>query len=262
MLFPLATGDLHHLLREINPKLTTDFATWLLEQTTGLCDAIKYLHDYRLPDTNSSDKPYTMRRIGFHHDLKPANILLYGADMNNTIWKLGDFGSGAVRYVSSTSRESIYNRKASTGDPIYSAPEYVVEGKVSRPKDIWSLGCIFLEVLIWALDHSNDVIDRFEQERMDYTNDSLDQTPTYWCIGHDGLPYLNPATVLRLDIVDKRCKDTGLFSPILEVIRIMLNICPSSRPRARELCERFQAMQQQTQSYPDALHSTPSGIWA
>lgn len=72
--------------------------------------------------------------------------------------------------MSSTSRDSIYNRKASTGDPIYSAPEYVVEGRVSRPKDIWSLGCIFLEVLIWALDPSNDVINRFEQARMDFSN--------------------------------------------------------------------------------------------
>ena len=259
MLFPLAKGDLYHLLRETNPKLGTNFPTWLLKQTTGLCDAIKYLHDYELPDTSSGNMLYTMRRIGFHHDLKPANILLYGEDTDKMIWKLGDFGSGAVKYVSSTSRESIYNRKASTGDPIYSAPEYVVEGKVSRPKDIWSLGCIFLEVLLWILSHSNDVIDRFEQERMDLTKDSLNHTPTYWCLGRDGLPYLNPAVTLNLEAVDRRCKDTGLFKPMLETIHQMLNICPRSRPTAAELCEQFQAMQQQLQPHPDDLRGTPSG---
>ena len=258
MLFSLASGDLYHFLRETPPpKLTKGFASWLLEQTLGLCDAIKYLHNYEIIGTNSNHELSTMLRIGFHHDLKPSNILLYGADMYKSVWKIGDFGSGAVKYVDSSSRESIYNRKASTGDPIYSAPEYMVEGRVSRPKDIWSLGCLLLEVLIWALDSSSERIDQFQHARIEFSNDTPDHAPTYWCQDRDGLPSLNPAVILKLDDVGSWCKDTGLFGPILEIVRQMLDISPRSRPTAVQLCQRFQEMLQLAQSRSDGQDGIP-----
>jgi serine/threonine protein kinase len=243
MLFPLANGDLYHFLRgSASPTLTRRFAGWLIEQTGGLCDAIRYLHDYELPVSASSNGLPSTRRIGFHHDLKPANILLYGADVDNTVLKIGDFGSGAVKFVSSIQEDSIYNRKASTGDPIYSAPEYVIEGRVSLPKDIWGLGCIFLEILVWALDSSQNVIERFEQARREFSENSPRKAPTYWCHGQDGQPYLNPAVLVQLNELDTRSKDTGFFRPILDMIRQMLTVSHLFRPTAAQLCEQFQKM--------------------
>ncbi|KAI9701499.1 MAG: hypothetical protein M1836_001555 [Candelina mexicana] len=246
MLFPLANGgDLYHFLRDAAPpKLTEKFARWLLGQMSGLCDAVRYLHSHELlPNTaDSGDEPSPMRRIGFHHDLKPANILIYGTDFDNVNWKISDFGSGTVKYVSSTCSNSIYNRKASTGDPIYGAPEYLVDGKVSRPKDLWSLGCIFLEVLVWALDPIKDAVEQFKNDRTEFSCDSPDQAPTYWCQDHRGMPYLNTAVVRKLDLVGLRCRDTGFFEPTLETIRRMICILPKSRPTAVQLCEQFHEM--------------------
>ncbi|KAL3417615.1 protein kinase domain-containing protein [Phlyctema vagabunda] len=160
LLFPLADGDLSHLLRSPGPRKLTQFALnfreygtpdlasanrktdviEIVKQFKGLCGALKYIHDYTPRDTNAR-----LRRIGFHHDLKPENILVFDNGPGST-WKICDFGSGTVKFVSADSESEIYNRKESTGDPVYSAPEYVIEGKVWRAKDIWSLGCIFLEV--------------------------------------------------------------------------------------------------------------------
>jgi serine/threonine protein kinase len=130
-----------------------------------------------------------------------VNILLFGTDHKKTTWKICDFGSGTIKRVAS-SNDSIYTRKASTGDPIYSALEYVADGKVSRPKDIWSLVCIFLEVLFWILDDSEDVIKRFEEARKEYNiKESQDPDATYWSyeqVDTKTLPVLNAAVVQSL----------------------------------------------------------------
>jgi serine/threonine-protein kinase ULK/ATG1 len=71
-----------------------------------------------------------------HRDLKPANILFH-----NGVAKIADFGfcktlSSRTELASST-----------VGSPLYMAPE-VVQGKsYSSSADLWSLGCVFYEML-------------------------------------------------------------------------------------------------------------------
>lgn len=245
MLLPLADGDLYHLLRqEKPPKVTQDCIIWLLEQARGLCNALECLHNYNTLDKD--DQESGEQRIGFHHDLKPANILLFGTDFKKTTWKLCDFGSGTIKRVAS-SNDSIYNRKASTGDPIYSAPEYVVDGKVSRPKDIWSLGCIFVEVLVWILDDSEDVIKRFEEARKESNiKGSQDPDATYWSYkqgGTNNLPVLNAAVVQELNAVKDRCRKLdSLLEAFFKIVEKMLTLNPRSRPRAVQLRQLIDVM--------------------
>jgi hypothetical protein len=91
---------------------------------------------------------------------------------------------------------------------------------------------------------------------MEYSNDSLGLAPTYWLQGCDGLPCLNPAVVLELDLVDTLCKEKGFFGRFLEMIRQMLTVFPKSRLTAAQLCEQFQGMLVETQSYLDGLRGT------
>ncbi|KAF2962884.1 hypothetical protein GQX73_g10688 [Xylaria multiplex] len=138
ILFPLAAGDLYTFLRRSNPpsQLTEEYIQWVIRQFQGLCDALKYIHNYVMPRLGS-EAGLTMNRIGFHHDVKPVNILLLeGDDPAEPIWKVSDFGSRLVSEFKDSDHESIYNNKPSTGDPIYTAPEFSLEGRVSRPKDV------------------------------------------------------------------------------------------------------------------------------
>lgn len=97
MLFPLADLDLYHFMRKgTHPSLTTEFTSWLVRQLGGIRDAIKYLHEYEQYPTNSQHTPAGQRRVGFHHDLKPANVLLNQEDPNRAVWKISDCGFGTV----------------------------------------------------------------------------------------------------------------------------------------------------------------------
>ena len=44
-----------------------------------------------------------------------------------------------------------------TRDPAYCAPEILEEGKTSQPKDVWSFGCILIDILQWSLFHTRSV---------------------------------------------------------------------------------------------------------
>jgi serine/threonine protein kinase len=241
-LFTLANGNLHQLLRQQKPKLSTNSAlSWLVAQFKGLCSAISYIHDYCLPSGH--------RRLGFHHDLKPENILLFQDTSKTpicTMWAICDFGSGTIVVVPEDEPiPEIYNRKASTGDPIYSAPEYVIEGRVTRSKDIWSLGCIFLEVLVWVLSPEDGSVEKFHAARDKFSADSADNEATYWCLGKNGLPYMNPAVEPEIERVQRLCNGDAVLTALLKVTRSMIVLDPLQRPTAAELSESgFKAVEE------------------
>ncbi|KAJ8132087.1 hypothetical protein O1611_g1535 [Lasiodiplodia mahajangana] len=212
------------------PRSPADLVTWLVAQMQGICDAIRYIHHHVLGKGNGQTK-----RVGFHHDLKPANILLFVSNQpNSAIWKLSDFGSGAVKYLDLSSTEILYNRKASTGDPVYSAPEFVADGKVSQPKDIWSLGCIFLEVLVWALTLEPEAVTRFREARTKFSTDSPDKEPIYWCQDSEGRVYMNPAVMSEFEVLQAQSTEI-VYKSILAMVGRMLELSPNDRPEASAL---------------------------
>ncbi|XP_045802566.1 cell division control protein 2 homolog [Trifolium pratense] len=75
-----------------------------------------------------------------HRDLKPTNLLI---DRSEKIIKLADFG--LARELGDP--DMMYTRKVAT--LCYRAPEILFGcGKYSTPIDIWSVGCIFGEMLL------------------------------------------------------------------------------------------------------------------
>ncbi|KAK0717800.1 hypothetical protein B0T26DRAFT_776771 [Lasiosphaeria miniovina] len=138
-----------------------------------------------MADTGSStptDGAVTVvRQIGFHLDIEPVDILLFESDNPaEPVWKLSDFGSGLVSdFQEHNYNESIYNSKLSTSDPIYTSPEVALEGRVSRPKDVWSLGCIYLEALVWIADAPPTALDDFQEARSNLPDGRTAQKPIY-----------------------------------------------------------------------------------
>eukprot|EP01060_Flectonema_neradi_P018325 TRINITY_DN2512_c3_g1_i1.p1 TRINITY_DN2512_c3_g1~~TRINITY_DN2512_c3_g1_i1.p1 ORF type:complete len:1591 (+),score=233.87 TRINITY_DN2512_c3_g1_i1:104-4876(+) len=73
-----------------------------------------------------------------HRDLKPANILL----SSDNVCKIGDFGCAIILHNASTPDFAKTN-----GTPLYMSPEVLKGLKHNWTVDIWSLGCIVMELL-------------------------------------------------------------------------------------------------------------------
>jgi serine/threonine protein kinase len=105
----------------------------LWQQMLGITHALCRITEYHTQD--ASQEPL----FGYHFDLKPANILV---EMSNN-WVISDFGQATFREVNGTSSRVIGN----AGTETYAPPEMAdVDMKQSRKYDVWSLGCILLEV--------------------------------------------------------------------------------------------------------------------
>ena len=91
-----------------------------------LVKAVEYLHDQKFK----------------HKDLKPSNVLLSARGL----W-LTDFGTATDFSMLSTSATENYER----GTPKYFAPEVAQYAPSGRAADIFSLGCILLEITIICL---------------------------------------------------------------------------------------------------------------
>jgi serine/threonine protein kinase len=98
-----------------------------------------------------------------HGDLKPNNILIRGRH----VW-LADFGTAEFEVDSSTN----LNSTSRWATPVYCPPE--VHGGSARPRgraaDLWSFGCVLLEVSTWLAGYSVQALRDFrgEERRQPY----------------------------------------------------------------------------------------------
>jgi serine/threonine protein kinase len=198
----LADGDLDGFMKGyLGHKAVRDLdREWLLSQLTGLADALATIHDIMI----------------YHvHDIKPANILVFN-NLSTGVkhrLKFTDFGSASGQKSDMTGGSVGTKIKGTT--PTL-PPETHLNGLSSRPHDVWSLGCVFLDILIWY--HEGwDTLNGFRSRVMEGSN--------AWCY---------------YDVKDGNKMLTGLVSTTLDeyartearlvsVIREMLEIDPGSR---------------------------------
>jgi serine/threonine protein kinase len=81
-----------------------------------------------------------------HKDIKPRNILVSGERI-----LFSDFGSS---HAFQDDGESTTEGPAFGHTIIYCAPEIVVEAKRNRSADVFSLGCVFTELILWTHGYS------------------------------------------------------------------------------------------------------------
>lgn len=168
-------GNLNDLWRKEHPlpKVTYEWMCWLAEQCAGLAFGLEGVHNTRMTaeevemfglspisptssrasaesGTGISEEDDDGRDYGRHGDIKPQNVLWFKHDDNSFnlgVLKLADFGLTTFHHAATT--QVTPNNIPTT--PTYSAPEREIDEKLSRPFDIWSLGCIFLEFVTWIL---------------------------------------------------------------------------------------------------------------
>lgn len=138
IIFPLAKTNLYQYLRD--PQFEADGIHAGLPELNPLWNQIsgvtKALH--RIISFDVSD-PTSGSFYGFHFDLKPENILVQ--DDNSFV--ISDFGQATFKKVGGTSSRVIGNG----GTDAFAPPEIDnLNTKQSGKYDIWSLGCILVEI--------------------------------------------------------------------------------------------------------------------
>jgi serine/threonine protein kinase len=142
-----------------NPEMTVELVKWTIQQLCGLAQALAKAH--YLDDDGSYR----------HGDLKPANILWFKqGDTKFGTLKIGDWGEAKEHYNGTALR---HNTTAQCGTRRYEPPEVQTGLKLklsggsrfvrSRLYDIWGIGCITLEILIWLM-YGLGELKRFERE--------------------------------------------------------------------------------------------------
>jgi serine/threonine protein kinase len=178
MVFPWADGNLKDYWQKFDPAglpplQSCDLARWMSRQCLGLARGLQKIH-YSGANSSKTQSPGVggetpMKRYGRHGDLKPENILWFQNDgsaysvCTRGILKISDFGFSDFHGSGSKSRFALEGIT-----PTYRSPEGDARDHVSKEDDIWSLGCVLLEFVVWSLLGWNGV-DKFSQER---TNDS------------------------------------------------------------------------------------------
>lgn len=219
LIFPLADASLESLLSGIGtiPAITQET---LWKQLVGITSALDSLHNFMYKKQDVLD----LEMIGYHHDLKPQNILI-----KDGVFLLADFGLARLKDPVSQSG-TIHKHGALT----YGAPETLENSSrsgrsVGRALDIWSWGCILIEVITLELMGPMGVA-QFRQNRT--TNTAMRSDTFFHSAGK-----LKPEVEIWIDglrdspTTDKyrlRC----LVKSTLDVVKTMLAPDPKQRGSA------------------------------
>ena len=243
ILFPLAQCNLREYMAQ--NKFAKNNVFWLLDQFRGMAEAVKRIHDLSYTEAQTTSLMVNTsapgeRRTAWHHDIKPENILYFHDSYSNCgMFRISDWGCGKVN----TYRTRSYNTKSPIGTITYEPPEYTYQGKTSRPYDVWSLGCVFLEILVWAVFGSK-AVESFSDQRCDRRNansgtSSMIDDAFWYKNGRDFV--LRPAVVTQLQDLDEALMqpDAPPFKEVVGYIKRMLEPEAHKRIKALELCDLF-----------------------
>ena len=170
--FPFVEGNLQKVLHDTWHPAETPHSPpgalkshWLWKEMVCIADALKTIHN---PPNDASDIGYGNKPIiGFHFDLKPANILV---SSDGTL-QITDFGQALLKFVDKDDLTYGIHRG---GSLVYQAPETCptstsqgqeIDRRMNRRYDVWSLACIILEVLVFILEKGTNALEQFEEER-------------------------------------------------------------------------------------------------
>jgi serine/threonine protein kinase len=146
--FPWAQhGNLWKFWNEKVPSIhDNNYMKWVFDQFLGLAEAIRTLHDQN--DGKSCR----------HGDLKPENILCFNSsrlrnanDHTSCVLVVSDVGLARTHSEATDKRSKTKMQGGETAR--YRAPEIELfpNHATGRRYDIWSLGCLYLEFIIWLL---------------------------------------------------------------------------------------------------------------
>lgn len=233
-MFPWAEGgNLQEFWERIsrqspNPQLIRQ----AIIQLRGLADALDTLHNcdsgskdlLAVPGNDSAGNEKSIR----HGDLKPENILRFftqeemksvnlDQDLGNL--RIADMGL-AKQHVDATALRK-NNTSQRYGTIRYEAPEAIKgNGGRSRLYDIWSMGCIALEFVIWLL-YGNEAVKEFHLQ----VGGDTKQACQYFECEDGSIPEVHHVVSEWMDHIhqtDPECSEESALRDLLNLIRSRL----------------------------------------
>lgn len=233
--------------RGLSDMNSTDFA----QQLYGLACALAAIHNHS--PSSSPQKAGLLsvpapqpQRAGYIHDIKPENLLVFTYPTRTGSKKkywfcLSDFSCAKVNdfeaSVSGNNRAS-YKTSSKSGTPVYRAPESVgKDKKTSRPYDLWSLGCVYLELLVWYLEGYESLCTFRTAREQSISPDGREDEGFYFKEKESDDFRLRDVVLRKIDMVQIACK--GPLKAIADAIPRLLKIDPHRRPTAEALVKEL-----------------------
>jgi serine/threonine protein kinase len=141
LMFLWAEGNLREFWQTFRPLMSASLVKDIILQLRGMADVLEKLHN--------PEGPIHSR----HGDIKPENILRFPWPDKSRIglFKISDLGSAKHHAVVTRLRGKTVGGRWAT--KVYEPPESMTNklGATPRLYDIWSMGCVTLEWMIWLL---------------------------------------------------------------------------------------------------------------
>jgi serine/threonine protein kinase len=210
---------------ERNKKSTlTD--SLLIKQLWGLAEAIDVFHGPCRSDFSRLDVPFVESSLNRSlHLLNPAPDRIQVFVGRRCLFRIMPGHSSGGRPA-----------KPSEGGSVYRAPESSSNEASSWPAVIFSLGCMYLELIVWHLDGYNALLG-FRDERTDFLTriDPRDGGFFYNGEAESSKPQLRESVKKMIQDLRTRCQ--GSMIEVVEIVNSMLCIEPTQRPTASKVGE-------------------------
>lgn len=231
-------------------NLTPHFLRWMFIQLCGLTNAVKSLHS--VPGSKDSWR---------HGDLKPENILCFedigtlpAKEYLPCVLVIADVG--LTRHHTTATQERKNETRTKSGTFMYEPPETELDQNQkkgrSRRYDIWSMGCIYLEFIIWLL-YGFSELENFNRAL------ALGDNKGFYEFDSSKKPKLHKVVEAWIEHIraDRRCPANSALRLLLDlVVSRLLNtdmgIIPTAKRSATLLLHRAATMKQDNSDIPES----------
>lgn len=264
-MFPWADGGSLLDLYKKDPlpgfKLHAEIIKDVVTQLEGLASALCALHHYKGKSVEDAKDHGTESYR--HGDLKPENILrfLHQDGKGVGMWKIADMGL-AKHHFAATGARGLRPTSTRYGTHLYEPPEVFTDaqGARSRLYDVWSMGCIILELTIWLL-YGSETLNKFNIS-LTSPNGNLAAGSPYWIpetSGSGARANLHPRVKQVIDHISKddECRGSTALGDLLQIVRTKLLVIPLPRNSQTFAVTASEPATQESPATPSVIVSGP-----